>query len=135
MHSIRRRLTGLASSLLACQLAAMVAAPAVLYQTRAAAAIDGSEILCGCKDEPGALCPMHTGKRQQSSGKQSETLRSCAGHADQAAAVLTLLTSGGGILQTSTQAIRPQTNSVALLALDITIFNADRPPTSPPPRS
>jgi hypothetical protein len=135
MHSIRRRLIGLASSLLACQLAAMVAAPAVLYQTRAVAATDASEILCGCKDQPGAECPMHKGKRQQSSSKQSEALRSCTGRADQAAAVLTLLTSGGGILQTSAQAIRPATNSVALVVLNTPTFSADRPPTSPPPRS
>ena len=121
-------------SLLACQLAATVAAPALLYQTRAAAAMDGSALLCGCKDEPGGECPMHRGKHQPL-GRQSDSMRLCAGLGDQAATVLTLLAGGGGILQTSSQAIRPATNGVALVALNTPILNADRPPTSPPPRS
>jgi len=134
VHSIRRRLIGLAFSLLTCQVAAIAAAPALLYQAGAAGAKDGSEILCECKEEPGSECPMHKGKTQ-AAGNESGTLRSCAGGADQAAAILTMLNGGGGILPDFAPAALPATTGVALAALTTSVLNADRPPTSPPPRS
>jgi hypothetical protein len=130
--SLRRRLIVLVSCLLACQVATMVAAPVLLHQP-STAATDGSGILCGCKEEPGAECPMHKGKHQ-SAGSESGTLRACAGYGDRAA-VLTFLTGTGGILQPASHDIRPATRSVALAALITPVLNADRSPTSPPPRS
>ena len=113
-------------------MAAVAAAPALLYQT-GAAALDGREVLCACKDQPGAECPMHNGTRQQPSGKPSCAVRSSGG--DRAAAVLTLLANGGGMLQLTPEANRPATRGVALIARVDPILNTDRPPTSPPPRS
>ena len=133
MHSIRRRLIGLVFGLLACQVAAIAAAPALLYQAGVATA-DGSEILCECKEKPGSECPMHKGKTQ-TAGNESGTLRACAGSGDQAAAILTMLTGGGGILPDFAPAAGPATTGVALAALTTSILNVDRPPTSPPPRS
>jgi len=134
VHSIRRRLIGLVFGLLASQVAAIAAAPALLYQAGAAGTTSGSEMLCECKEEPGAQCPMHHGKTQ-TAGKESGTLRACAGNGDRAAAVLTMITGGGGILPDSSDATRPATTGVALAAQMTSILNADRPPTSPPPRS
>jgi hypothetical protein len=119
---------------LACQVTAIAAAPALLYQAGAAVTADGSAMLCECKEEPGSQCPMHHGKTQTSSN-ESGTLRACGGSGDQAAAVLTMLTGGGGILPDSSEATRPATTGVALAAQISSILNADRPPTSPPPRS
>jgi hypothetical protein len=130
--SIRRRLIGLVLALLACQVAAIAAAPGLLYQ--AAGTTDGSAMLCECKEEPGSQCPMHHGKTQTASN-ESGTLRACGGSGDQAAAVLTMLTGGGGILPDFAPATRPATLGVALAALTTSILNANRPPTSPPPRS
>jgi hypothetical protein len=129
---LRRRLIVLASCLLACQVAAMVAAPVLLHQPSTEAA-DGSGIMCDCKEEPGAECPMHKGKHQ-SSGTESGTLHACAGYGDRAA-VLTFLTGTGGILQPVSHVLRPATPGVALAAFTTPVLNADRSPTSPPPRS
>jgi hypothetical protein len=110
----------------------MIAAPLLLHQTSTETA-DGSGVLCGCKEEPGAECPMHKGKHQ-SSGTESGTLHACAGYGDRVA-VLTLLTGTGGILQPVSHVLRPATPSVALAAFTTPVLNADRSPTSPPPRS
>ena len=134
MHSIRLRLIGLAFSVLTCQVAALAAAPALFYRAGAAGTTIGSEMLCECKEEPGAECPMHKGKTQ-TSGNESGTLRSCAASGDQAAAILTMLTGGGGILQTSLHSAQPATTGAAVAPLTTSILNFDRPPTSPPPRS
>jgi hypothetical protein len=121
-----------ASCLLACQVATMIAAPMLLRQTSTEVA-DGSGVLCGCKEEPGAECPMHKGKHQ-SSGTESGTLHACAGYGDRVA-VLTFLTGSGGILQPASHVRRPATRGLALAAFTTAVLNADRPPTSPPPRS
>jgi hypothetical protein len=134
VHSLRLRLIGLALSVLTCQVAALAAAPALFYRAGAAGAAAGSAMLCECKEEPGAECPMHKGKTQ-TAGNESGTLRSCAGGGDQAAAILTMLTGGGGILETALPSTRPATNGVALAPLTTSILSFDRPPTSPPPRS
>jgi hypothetical protein len=118
-------------SLLAGQAATMIAAPVLLHQA-ATASIDGSAILCDCKEEPGAACPMHHGKHQSSS-TESGTLHACAGYGDRVA-VLTFLTGTRGILQTATNDIRPAMPAVALAAFTTSVVNADRSPTSPPPR-
>ena len=133
MHSLRHRLIGFAFALLTCQVAAIAASPALLYQAGAAGATDSSAMLCECKEEPGSQCPMHHGKTQTSSNA-SGTLRACGGSGDQAAAVLTMLTGGGGILPDSSDATCPETAGVALAAQITSTLNADRPPTSPPPR-
>ena len=113
----------------------MAAAPVLLSQTRPASDTAGSELLCGCKDAPGAECPMHKGKRQ-APAKGSGHSRLGAACGDEAAAILTLLTSSGGaLLQQSSAAIRPAQTGVALAMLITLIPNVDRPPTSPPPRS
>ena len=132
MQALRIRLIGLAISVLTCQVAALAAAPALFYH--AGAAGSGSEMLCECKEEPGAQCPMHKGKTQ-TSGNESGSLRSCAASGDQAAAILTMLTGGGGILQTSLPSAQPATAGAAVAPLTASILNFDRPPTSPPPRS
>jgi hypothetical protein len=119
-------------SLLACQGATMIAGPILLHQA-ATAAIDGGGILCDCKEEPGAECPMHKGKHQ-SSGSESGTLHACAGYGDRVA-VLTFLTGTSGILQTASADIRPATPGVALAAFTTSVVNTDGSPTSPPPRS
>jgi hypothetical protein len=110
----------------------MVAAPMLLHQA-STAANDGSGILCGCKEEPGAECPMHKGKHQ-SSGTESGTLHACAGYGDRVA-VLALLTGTGGVLQPVLHDIRPATTGVALVAFTAPVVSADSSPTSPPPRS
>ena len=133
MQSLRIRLIGLAFSVLTCQVAALAAAPALFYRA-GAAGTTGSEILCECKEEPGAQCPMHKGKTQTSSN-ESGSLRSCAASGDQAAAILTMLTGGGGILQTSLPSAQPATAGAAVAPLTASILNFARPPTSPPPRS
>jgi hypothetical protein len=109
----------------------MIAAPMLLHQP-ALAVEDGSGILCDCKEEPGAECPMHKGKHQ-SSRSESGTLHACAGYGDRAA-VLTFLTGTGGILQPASHVLPPAARSVALAALTAPVLNGDRSPTSPPPR-
>ena len=46
----------------------MIAAPMLLRQTSTEAADGASGVLCDCKEEPGAECPMHKGKHQSSLG-------------------------------------------------------------------
>jgi hypothetical protein len=129
---IRRRLIAFVLLLLASQVATLIAAPVLLHQP-ATEATDGSGVLCGCKEEPGAECPMHKGKHQ-SSGTESGTLHACAGYGDRVA-VLTFLTGSGGILQPASNVGRPATPAVALAPLVPPVFDADPSPTSPPPRS
>ena len=119
-------------SLLACQAAAMIAAPALLHQASIATA-DGGGVLCGCKEEPGAECPMHKGKHQ-SSGTESGTLHACSGYGDRVA-VLTFLTGIGGILQPVADVDRPATAAETLISSTIDVSADHRSPTSPPPRS
>jgi hypothetical protein len=104
-----------------------------LHQTTAASG--GSELLCDCKVEPGAECPMHGGKAHGASSKRSGTTHLSPVCGDQAAAVLTLLVSGSGILVTPSRVIRPATTAAEVVTLTDSIFTATRPPTSPPPRS
>jgi hypothetical protein len=132
VHAVRRRLIVLASTVLACQLAALAAAPALL--SRGSASNAGSELLCECKVEPGAECPMHGGKAHGASGRQSKAHFSPA-CGDQGLAVLTLLVSGSGILATPSHGIRPATAGFAIAPGADLIFDTTRPPTSPPPRS
>jgi hypothetical protein len=132
-HALRRRLIVLASTVLACQLAAIAAAPVLLH--RAAQSGAGAELLCDCKVEPGAECPMHGGKTHGAPGTGSGTIHFSPVCGDLAAAVLTLLASGTGILVTPSRVVRPATTAVDVVALADSIFNSARPPTSPPPRS
>lgn len=111
----------------------MAAAPVLLYRATATAA-GGSELLCDCKVEPGAECPMHGGKAHGAQGKQSGTSRFGPVCGDQAAAVLTLLVGGGGVLAAPSHVIRPAATIIAVVALTDSILDASRPPTSPPPR-
>jgi len=133
VHLLRLRLIGLVFSVLACQVAALVASPALLYRAGADGAKTGSEMLCECKEEPGAQCPMHYGKTQ-TSGTEFGSMRSCSGGGDRAAAILTMLTGGGGILQATPSSTRPAVRSFALATVTSSILPLDRPPTSPPPR-
>jgi len=135
VHALRHRLIVLAATVLACQLAAIAAAPVLLHLYRGASAGAGAELLCDCKVEPGAECPMHGGKAHGASGKRSGAIHLSPVCGDLAAAVLTLLASGTGILVTPSRVSRPATTAVDVVALTGSIFNASRPPTSPPPRS
>ena len=130
MNTLRRRLIVLAAALLTCQIAVLAAAPVLLHQAKAAAA---SELLCDCKVEPGAECPMHGGKAHEVPGRKTARFSPVCG--DQTAAVLTLLASGSGILAASSHVVRPATNPVAVLVIAESVLDAARPPTSPPPRS
>jgi DNA-binding transcriptional LysR family regulator len=130
VDSLRRRLIVFAAGLLTCQLAVLTVAPVLLYQTKAAAA--GSELLCDCKVEPGAECPMHGSKAHGATGRKTARFSPVCG--DQAAAVLTLIASGTGILAAPSHVVRPATNPVAVLVLADSVLDAARPPTSPPPR-
>ena len=109
----------------------MALAPVLLYQTRAATG--SSDVLCDCKIEPGAECPMHGGKAHEEAAKRTARFSPVCG--DQTAAVLTLLASGSGLFELPSQIIRPATNSVAVAIHTDSIVDATRPPTSPPPRS
>jgi hypothetical protein len=131
LKALRSRLIVFAAALLAGQVAVMAAAPVLLYQTKTAA--NGGELLCDCKVEPGAECPMHGGKAHEAQGKKTARLSPVCG--DQAAAILTLLASGSGILAPSSRDVRPATNAVAVLVTADSVLDATRPPTSPPPRS
>jgi len=108
----------------------MAAAPVLLYQTRTA----GSELLCECKIEPGAQCPMHGGKAHEAPGtRKAPRFSPVCG--DQTAAALTLLaSSGGGLPETSSTLIRPVTNPVATVGGIDALLDANGPPASPPPR-
>ena len=114
-----------------CQFAVLAAAPVLLHRTKAAAA--GVELLCDCKVEPGAECPMHGTKAHGPSGRKTARFSPVCG--DQTAAVLTLLASGTGILSAPSHVVRPATNPVAVLVIAESVLAAARPPTSPPPRS
>ena len=131
MVTLRRRLIVLAAALLTCQIAVLTAAPVLLYQAKPA--VGGSELLCDCKVEPGAECPMHGGKAHEAQGKKTSRFSPVCG--DQTAAVLTLLAGGSGILAPSSHVVRPATNPVAVLVIADSVLDAARPPTSPPPRS
>jgi hypothetical protein len=131
VNSLRRRLIVFAAALLTCQFAVLTAAPILLYQSRAAAG--GTELLCDCKVEPGAECPMHGGKAHEVPGKKTARFSPVCG--DQTAAILTLLASGSGILAPSSRDVRPATSPVAVHVAPDSILDAARPPTSPPPRS
>jgi hypothetical protein len=133
VHALRRRLIVLASTVLACQLAAIAAAPVRLHQGSPAGA--GSELLCDCKVEPGAECPMHGGKAHGAPGKRSGAIHFSPVCGDLASAVLTLLASGTGILVTPSRVSRPATTAVDVVVITDSIVHASRPPTSPPPRS
>lgn len=133
VHALRHRLIVLATTVLACQLAAIAAAPVLLHQGVPAGA--GTELLCDCKVEPGANCPMHGGKTHGAPGKRSGAIHLSPVCGDLAAAVLTLLASGSGILVTPSRVSRPTMTAVDVVALTDSIFNPSRPPTSPPPRS
>ncbi len=110
----------------------MGAAPVLLYQARAAT--DGSELLCDCKVEPGAECPMHGGKaHEEARGRKAARFSPVCG--DQTAAVLTLLAGGSGIFESPSHVVRPAANAVAVLAIADSVLDSARPPTSPPPRS
>jgi hypothetical protein len=113
----------------------MAAAPVLLYFYQGAPAGAGAQLLCDCKVEPGAECPMHGGKAHGASSKRSGAIHLSPVCGDLAAAVLTLLASGTGILVTPSRVSRPATTVVDVAALANSIFNAPRPPTSPPPRS
>jgi hypothetical protein len=131
VNTLRRRLIVLAAALLTCQFAVLTAAPVLLYQTRAAAG--ASELLCDCKVEPGAECPMHGGRAHEAPGKKTARFSPVCG--DQTAAILTLLASGSGILAASSQVVRPATNPVAVVVAVDSVLETTHPPTSPPPRS
>ena len=131
VRALRNRLIVFAAALLTCQIAVLTAAPVLLYQAKAAAG--GSELLCDCKVEPGAECPMHGGKAHEAQGKKTARLSPVCG--DQTAAVLTLLASGSGIFESPSHIVRPATNPVALLVIADTVLDSARPPTAPPPRS
>jgi hypothetical protein len=133
VHALRRRLIALATTVLACQLAALAASPVLLHHVSPPAG--GTELLCDCKVEPGAECPMHGGKTHGARGKRSGAVHLSPVCGDLAAAVLTLLVSGSGILVTPSRVMRPGTTAVDVVALTDSIFNSARPPTSPPPRS
>jgi hypothetical protein len=133
VYSLRRRLIVLASTVLACQLAAIAAAPVLLHTPSAVST--GTELLCDCKVEPGAECPMHGGKAHRESGRRSGATHLSPVCGDQTAAVLTLLAGGGGILVTPSRVIRPSTAAVTVVALTDSVLSAADPPTSPPPRS
>lgn len=109
----------------------MVAAPVLLYQAPAAA----GELLCECKVEPGAECPMHGGKAHDGEARGKKAARFSPVCGDQTAAVLTLLASGSGILEPVSYLVRPATSPVAVLVVADSILDSARPPTSPPPRS
>jgi len=112
----------------------MAAAPVLLHQTTPTAT-GGSELLCDCKVEPGAECPMHGGKAHGTQGRQSGASRFSPACGDQMAAVLTLLVGGGGVLAAPSHVIRPATTTIAVVTLTDSILDTSRPPTSPPPRS
>jgi hypothetical protein len=131
VNTLRRRLIVLAAALLTCQFAVLTAAPVLLYQAKAAAG--GSELLCDCKVEPGAECPMHGGKAHEVPGKKTARFSPVCG--DQTAAILTLLASGSGILAAPLRVVRAATNPVAVLVIADSVLDAARPPPSPPPRS
>jgi hypothetical protein len=135
VHVLRHRLIVLATTVLACQLAAIAAAPALLYFYQGAPAGAGAELLCDSKVEPGANCPMHGGKTHGAPGKRSVAIHLSPVCGDLAAAVLTLLASGSGILVTPSRVSRPVTTAVDVVAFTNSIFNPSVPPTSPPPRS
>jgi hypothetical protein len=78
---------------------------------------------------------MHGGRTHGATGKKSGAIHLSPVCGDLAAAVLTLLGSGSGILVTPSRVVRPATTAVAVVALANSIVNAPRPPTSPPPRS
>ena len=130
MITLRRRLIVFAAALLTCQIAVLTAAPVLLYQAKAAG---GSELLCDCKVEPGAECPMHGGKAHEVPGRKTVRFSPVCG--DQTAAVLTLLASGSGILVPASPAVSPATNPVAVLVIADSVLDSTRPPTPPPPRS
>jgi hypothetical protein len=130
VQSVRLRLIGLASALLACQLAAFGIAPVLLYQARTAAG--ASELLCECKVEPGAECPMHGARKHQDTSQRVPRVSPVCG--DQAAAVLTLIAAGSGVIQTPSESIEPPALASAVTLRSDTVLDAARPPTSPPPR-
>jgi hypothetical protein len=130
VQSIRHRLIGLSLALLVCQLAAFGIAPVLLYHTRTAAG--GSELLCECKVEPGAECPMHGSKKHEDARQHVPRMSPVCG--DQAAAVLTLIAAGSGVVQTSPQFFEPAAIASAVSLRSETVLDAARPPTSPPPR-
>jgi hypothetical protein len=130
VRSIRHRLVAFAAALLACQLAAFGIAPVLLYQARTAAG--ASELLCDCKVEPGAECPMHGGKKHEGARQRVPRVSPVCG--DQAAAVLTLLATSGGVVQTSPRPIDPPSVASTLTLPSDAAVDRSHPPTSPPPR-
>jgi hypothetical protein len=127
MGVIRRRLSWLAVLGLACQLAGLAGAPAVVAFGFAAAIDD-----CGCPNvAPGQMCPMHHHSRK---GKDDGTCKMRSGCQPPEVALLSMA-GGPGILPGATDVVIAFDFAAAISHLVPTAVARAPRPESPPPRA
>ena len=131
MKSVRARLVALALAVLTMQLTLLVATPAALCRVGSASVADATT--CTCIHADGIECPMHKGAKPSRSG-QKPGPQFCTGCGEQAAAIMTALTTAVAILQPASRTAPPSVDGIALAALAMPIRDLDRRPSSPPPR-
>ena len=133
MRAVRHRLFAIVIAVMASQLAGIAAMPLVLCQASDARGADtGSDVTCTCVHAPGAECPMHKHKAQQSSSRQT---RWCAGCHDAEDVVLTAVIGVTGSVEARQHLAAPDAASELLTAFSEHPLALVLPPAPRPPRS
>jgi len=119
MRVIRDRLAWLVAVCLACQLAAVAAAPVVF-------GCQSTTPACCARLGPGQTCPMHQSREADRTCK----MRSACGPSDVA---LLALAGGAGLLPDATDAVTAfDAGDVVRASTSTTLARADRPDAPPP---
>jgi hypothetical protein len=132
MQLLRTRLVAFTLAVLASQVGLLAAAPIALCRIGSASVADAST--CTCDHADGVECPMHKGAKRPPAGPNSGP-RVCTGCGEQAAAIVTALTTSLAVLEPSSGIAPPRTTVSVMSARTARILDLDRRPASPPPRS
>ena len=132
MQHLRTRLVAFALAVLACQVGLVAAVPVALCRVGSDSVAEAS--ICTCDHADGVECPMHKGAKRLPPGQQSGP-KVCTGCGEQAAAIVTALTTSVAVLQASSHVAPPATAGAATIARPTPVLDTGHRPTSPPPRS
>lgn len=124
MAFLRRTLGPFTAAWLLCQVAALLAGPAVFWVTSAEALLE-----CTCTHGDHATCPMH---HKATLGSKVCLVRSAD---DSGTAVVTSLLGSAGLVSVPVQVVAPRPAHTLVLTEVTTLSLRPAPPDPPPPRA
>jgi hypothetical protein len=131
VNTLRRRLIALVFTVMACQLADIVAAPLVICRMGTAPSAGSGEISCTCPQGPDAECPMHKHEKPIPSSRETRWCADCRGSAEM---ILTTLIGFAGPVVERHQTLIPEGASEPLITTLAGSPDLSSPPSAPPPR-